>query len=46
MNDYAKEAKFRLEVAVKRAKQLLDRNKIYQKNNYDMNYDRNIIYLY
>ena len=29
--------KFRLEVALKRAKQLLDINKINQKNNYDRN---------
>ena len=37
MDDYAKEAKFRLEVALRRAKQLLDINKINQKNNYDKN---------
>ena len=35
VDDYAKEAKFRLEIALKRAKLLLDTNKIKQKNNYD-----------
>ena len=37
IDDYAKEAKFRLEVAHKRAQQLLDRNKLRQKINYDKN---------
>ena len=37
MDNYAKEAKFRLEVALKRPKELLDINKINQKNNYDRN---------
>ena len=37
MNYYAKAAKIRLELALKRAKQLLDINKLNQKNNYDRN---------
>ena len=39
IEDYAIETKFRLEVAYKRAQQLLDRNKLKQK----LNYDRDII---
>ena len=35
MDDYAKEAKFMLEIALKRAKQSLDVNKITQKNKYN-----------
>lgn len=37
VNNYAKEAKFRLEVAHKRAQTLLDRHKLRQKSNYDRN---------
>ena len=37
VDSYAKKAKFRLEVTLKRAKQLLNINKINQKNNYDRN---------
>lgn len=37
VNNYAKEAKFRLEVAHKRAQTLLNRHKLRQKSNYDRN---------